>query len=366
MEADRPWGLTDEAHPELFDLRAKPTQPVTKPGQLSEEDLRKYFEDGYVVVKDVFTNEQLDACKDAINHKVEQLAHTLFDAGKIKNLYSDHGFNDRLTLIEQEFPGANILLHKKGAIPEAFRRLWTSEKLLNIAEQLIGPDIMGHPVWNLRTKTPNSEATTVPLHQDVAYLDTDSYKVHQPTAWAPLLDSTEQNGCLEVAHRGHKTGKVGEHLGCYGNTWYVWLEEKEMEKTLEINPKTDFVVCPVPYGGILLFNNMVPHRSLPNKSDKIRWSIDMRFQRPDLPVGFYGLKQGILFRSPSKPNHVINWDEFEAVDRKQIQQSTVTEGKTKDEFDTTVQGPWMTKWRIVHVNRHVEKLRAEGTSWHSS
>lgn len=48
---------------------------------------------------------------------------------------------------------------------KAFKELWTSERLLNVVEQLIGPDIAGHPVWNLRTKTPQNEATTVPWHQ---------------------------------------------------------------------------------------------------------------------------------------------------------------------------------------------------------
>ena len=50
---------------------------------------------------------------------------------------------------------------------QAFRDLWSNPRLLNVVEQLIGPDIMGHPVWNLRTKTPQNEATTVPWHQGV-------------------------------------------------------------------------------------------------------------------------------------------------------------------------------------------------------
>ena len=48
---------------------------------------------------------------------------------------------------------------------QAFRDLWSNERLLNAVEQLIGPEIAGHPVWNLRTKTPNNEASTVPWHQ---------------------------------------------------------------------------------------------------------------------------------------------------------------------------------------------------------
>ena len=35
---------------------------------------------------------------------------------------------------------------------QAFQDLWTNERLLNVVEQFIGPDIAGHPVWNLRTK----------------------------------------------------------------------------------------------------------------------------------------------------------------------------------------------------------------------
>ena len=41
---------------------------------------------------------------------------------------------------------------KEGILPKAFRDIWSDEKLLNIAEQIVGPDIAGHPVWNLRPK----------------------------------------------------------------------------------------------------------------------------------------------------------------------------------------------------------------------
>ena len=37
-------GQTDEAHPELFDLNARPPTPAPKPGQLSEEQVKQFFE----------------------------------------------------------------------------------------------------------------------------------------------------------------------------------------------------------------------------------------------------------------------------------------------------------------------------------
>lgn len=39
------FGLVNEAHPELFDVRAMPTSPtVLKPGQLAEDKIRHFFE----------------------------------------------------------------------------------------------------------------------------------------------------------------------------------------------------------------------------------------------------------------------------------------------------------------------------------
>ena len=64
---------------------------------------------------------------------------------------------------------------------------------------------------------------------------------------------------------GHRTGRMATHTGCWEDTWYVMLSEEEIEKTLDVNMKTDVVTCPVPFGGMLLFNNLIPHRSLNNR-----------------------------------------------------------------------------------------------------
>ncbi len=58
--------------------------------------------------------------------------------------------------------------------------------------------LLGHPVWNLRTKTPYNEQTTVPWHQDNAYLDPSALYTLMPTAWIPLIDANMINGCMQV------------------------------------------------------------------------------------------------------------------------------------------------------------------------
>jgi len=88
----------------------------------------------------------------------------------------------------------------------------------------------------------------------------------------------------------------------------VEVTEEEMEKSLGADMERDVVTCEVPFGGMLLLNNCIPHRSLENYSDKIRWSLDLRWQDPSKPTGFYDLKECVLMRTEEDPNYVINWE----------------------------------------------------------
>ena len=126
--------------------------------------------------------------------------------------------------------------------------------------------------------------------------------------------------------------------------------------------KTDVVTCEVPLGGVLFLNNCVPHRSLENYSDKVRWSLDLRWQHPDESNGFYGLKECVLMRSADNPHHIIEWEGFATLDRTKLQEA---EKQTTNPYDTTIHGPWMKRWVITHPNKHTESLKTGGSSWHS-
>lgn len=59
----------------------------------------------------------------------------------------------------------NFLLTKRCFFNKAMKDIWTNERLLNVVEQLIGPNIAGNCVYNIRSKLPNHEPTVVPWHQ---------------------------------------------------------------------------------------------------------------------------------------------------------------------------------------------------------
>jgi hypothetical protein len=67
--------------------------------------------------------------------------------------------------------------------------------------------------------------------------------------------------------------------------------------------------------------------------------------------------------TPENPQYVPQWEEWAQRSRTgaQAAAAAVAAGNssaqaTLDEFDTTITGPWMTAWPIVHQNRHTRAL----------
>jgi len=64
-----------------------------------------------------------------------------------------------------------------------------------------------------------------------------------------------------------------------------------------------------------LYDVIVCNYSLPNLSNKVRWSLDFRWQKAGESAGYYGLKEGVRMRSSTDLNYEIDWERFDEVDR---------------------------------------------------
>ena len=159
------------------------------------------------------------------------------------------------------------------------------------------------------------------------------------TVWVPFVDATVERGCLEVMPGVHKGGVVRHRQlepGEEGRRAYLEILEEDL-------PGERVVPTPVDRGGVVLLTNRTPHRSTPNRSDVIRWSIDIRYQSADLPTNFpplamarngdtgngatadagpmpeatltcYPPESDFLVRSRSRPEAVVRtWQEFNAI-----------------------------------------------------
>lgn len=302
---------------------------------LTTEQLEQYHEDGFLMVRDFFPRAQLQPVMDWIDELVDDLANHLYDAGKIQDKHEGEGFYTRLTCLERDYPGAAVLIHIGGILGQPLADLWANPRLLDLVEQILGPEIAGHPVWNLRSKTPLNPLVTVPWHQDTAYLAEGAQSTLQPTAWIPLLDAKAENGTLQVLRGGHKPENVFRHSleksRGHKASWYLYIDEADL-------PAGEVVTCEMEFGSFLLLNQLIPHRSTKNLSDKIRWSVDLRWQRPHEVSGFEDVKDPILMRS-SDPNFQLDWSGWAT-------QSRIDAALQENEgqFDINVMGPWLERW----------------------
>ena len=310
--------------------------------RLTDEQLARYFDDGFLIVEDVFTDEELQPVLDDFAVMVDDWAERLYAGGKIKDKHAGEDVHTRLASLEKEWPGAAALIHWREGMRPALAKIWTSDKLLDMVEQFIGPDIVGHPVSVIRTKTPRTALMTVPWHQDSAYFYAGGEGTFQPTAWVPFVDATAENGTLQVVRGSHKLDTVlphhlEKHVG-HKKSWYLYIRDEDL-------PDADIVTCEVKKGGVLWHRNTMIHRSTENYSDGVRWSADLRYQRPGDPTGFPPDAKLVPMRKSDDPDFRLDWAAWAAA---QEGEQDVQKHRSLPDgmFDfSPPDAPWLVRWR---------------------
>ena len=251
--------------------------------RLSDEQVAQYLDDGFLIVEDVFTRHELQPVLNEFEVMVDEWAEALATAGNIQDKHAGEDVYTRFASLERECRGRGppVLSHESPR--PALANLWSSGKLLDMVEQFIGPDICGHPVCVLRAKTPDSTLVSVDWHQDSAYSVEEAAETLQPTAWIPFIDATLENGTLQVVSGSHKPRKIiahdlGTHAG-HSESSYLYIKAENL-------PPGEVVTCEAKMGSVVWHSNVLVHRSAENRSDKVRWSCDIRYQRPGEPSGY--------------------------------------------------------------------------------
>ena len=200
--------------------------------------------------------------------------------------------------------------------PEFFR-LITHPKLLDVAEQMCGEELIASSVYRLRPKIPRHDHGAVPWHQDSGYFEPYCDDAMVLAVWLPLVYAIEENGCLWAQPGVHNQG-VFRHRSRPGKGYLV-IADEDM-------PPGEPVCCPVNKGGVLLLTNRTPHVSFDNNTDIVRWSMDLRYQSAALPtnanitrlegesvpneaegvpVACYPPEADFLVRSKLRPNEIV-------------------------------------------------------------
>ena len=113
------------------------------------------------------------------------------------------------------------------------------------------------------------------------------------TVWFSLKEATVEQGCLTVIPESHREGLL-HHCP---DIWGLEIPEK-------VKDRSAAVPQPTQPGDVLFLHKHTCHSSLPNKSDEIRWSYDLRYN----PIGQAsgrGAFPGFVARSHANPERVL-------------------------------------------------------------
>jgi phytanoyl-CoA hydroxylase len=278
---------------------------------LTQEQMTQWDREGYLLLKNAVPAETIRRNRRALTRVVDQMLAQLYTEKLIPAECDDLPFEKRFAIADRLANRFGRSWRKGIASPEVFD-LHHAPALLDAAEQLCGTPgaVIGHPVFNGRPKLPGQQTTVVPWHQDSSYFGKESANDLILTCWIPLVPVNEANGCLQVVPGTHKIGLIDHHTEA--------AEGQFLEAKDGAFDERNAVTLPMAPGDVLVFGNLMMHRSLANTTDTVRWSIDLRFIREGSGPGRIGWNtDGFewVLRSPTKPvtayadwaNEVSKW-----------------------------------------------------------
>jgi hypothetical protein len=167
-----------------------------------------------------------------------------------------------------------------------FHALGHHPALIGLFEGLCEDDVLVHPKGLPRLIFPGRVQYTTPTHQDFPNIQ-GSEAVY--TAWIPLIDCDADTGGLQIAVGSHTRGVLD--FGLANGVGGIEIKDR-----LE----GQWVGGPMRAGDVLVFHSMVAHKGIPNTGEKLRMSVDIRYQ---------GIGEPFCDRNADKPyGRPETWD----------------------------------------------------------
>lgn len=271
---------------------------------LTAEQTEFYHREGYLVVKSLLRDADLRPARKAMERKVDAIAADLLARGLVDDTRQDSPFETRLAELFADKSDEEFLEFGRSWRDRdpGYFELMSNPRILDAVEPLIGGEIFANPIYNTRPKVPKVAAGAVPWHQDKSYWPGANANP-VITVWVPLVDSNQDNGCLNIMPRTHRKRVWSYHRETVTGTGYLEIDAEHL------GDKNQAVPLPVRKGDAILFNDRCVHSSTPNRSKQVRWAIDLRYQ----PIGQDPMLTrgvGFLARSREHPGLVATREDW--------------------------------------------------------
>ena len=214
-------------------------------GPISDQQVKEYHDQGFVLVKNQFDPEEIELLRRAAKEDRELDRHS-YDKGD--------GEGGRVRLSLWNHPGDSL-----------YGMFARCESVVNSMEKLLGGEVYHYHSKMVMKDAKIGGAWT--WHQDYGYWYNNGVLFPLlASAFIAVDPATRENGCMQVIPRSHDLGRIdhvltGEQAGA------------DLDRVREILQRLDLVYVEMEPGDTLFFHCNLLHRSDQNHSEHPRWSM---------------------------------------------------------------------------------------------
>ena len=283
---------------------------------------RQLEEDGYYVLKGMLPDDVVASARSVCERIVDGIARKLVAEGKAASAMEDEPFETRLARLFESHPEDAPRIFREELHTADMAKVFFCPALLDLVESALDSpeirldsDFAAYPKYSIRDEDALASARTMwhaaRMHYDPGHVSEsqiDESMRGMINVWTPLVRTGRQNGCVRVIPGSHKLD-VLSMLPKQGGGYHASREKGYLEVDAELVRKHEAKAVDVELepGDVLLFRQNMIHAGHPNTTDRIRWSMDWRYQNALLPTTSSDLGQNnkaFLVRSAQNPDHV--------------------------------------------------------------
>ncbi|MCW5921781.1 MAG: phytanoyl-CoA dioxygenase family protein [Saprospiraceae bacterium] len=237
--------------------------------RLSPEEIRQYREQGYLVLHDVLTEEEMATLDPWFEH---------FITGKEPNMGRDFcDMSQPYGTPVEEFRLVNAML--PSVYRPEFKNNIFHQVAQSIADQLYHEGEAAMDYEQFLAKKPNKAQAEFAMHQDLGYWP-KTKNTWTATFSLALNDATTENGCLQVVPGSNREPELRPHRP----KDYGYQQEGEVSRddshtlVIEMKPDDKIIFLPVKRGSVTIHDERIVHGSGGNYTDAWRKTYVMAFR----------------------------------------------------------------------------------------
>lgn len=278
---------------------------------LNEQQKAQFWKDGYLLVENVVSQEDLQAMKKAFADWVEESREHTEPYGETIDGRARFDVEPGHTAQKPGLRRVNAPVEVSAAYFDAM----ANSEMTDVVADLIGPNVKFHHS-KINAKLPGG-TTAVKWHQDFPF--TPHSNDDLITALLMVDEVTEENGPLEVL--------PGSHTGPIHDLWHDGVFTGSINNELADDCQSKAVRCIGPAGSVCLMHTRLLHGSAPNLSCNSR----------NLFICVYSAEDAVPYAANPMPTEheglVVRGERTNSVRSKQFEMKLPQKPKTASFFD---------------------------------